>query len=119
MRAGNSGRASRSRVAKFPQYLLKDIPAAHRQWLSHQAAEFDVSVADVIRGLLCHRYKLKCPKESYRYNAEQDKQAASMVLRLQPRLNDRIDREAARRGWSKRRIILDTIEANYEKGEPQ
>lgn len=107
------------RVANWPQYLLKDIPAAHRQWLSHQAAQFDVSVADVIRGLLCNRYKLRCPKESYRYNAEQDKQSASMVLRLQPRLSTLLDREAARRGWSKRRIILDTIEANYKKGEAQ
>lgn len=115
MRAGDSGRASRKRVADFPRYLLTDIPPEHRAWLSVQAADQDISVADIIRRHLCARYRLDCPPESYGYRAAFDKQTTTMVLRLQPRLAQRLERDVARTGRSKRSIILDTIKTSYER----
>jgi hypothetical protein len=40
-----------------------------------------------------------------------------MLLRLPPKLFRALDREAKKPGTTKRSIILETLEAHYEKGE--
>lgn len=111
-------RRKKKRVADWPAYLLKDIPAFEREQLSASAADQDVSVSDVVRGLLCARYKLNCPAASYGYNAAHDEGGTTILLRLQPKLAAALDREAARTRNPRRRIILNTIAAHYTKGEP-
>ena len=74
-------------------------------------------MSDVVRSLLCERYGLECPPESYRYEPDRDTGARTILLRLQPQLNARLEVEVARTGRSRRRIILETIEAHYKKGE--
>lgn len=103
-------------VRKWPTYLLANIPEASRRALSEEAASRDSSVADVVRSILCARLRLHCPSESSRYALEQDTGATSLLLRLQPKLARALDREAARTGYSKRRIILDFIEAHFNEG---
>lgn len=117
MRGGRSGRAGHDvdRVTDWPQYLLNGVPPEHRQWISEQAAELDMSVADVIRRVLCRRYRMRCPQVSIEYQPEKDRQATSVVLRLQPHLARALDREVARSGHAKRRIILDAIKNSYER----
>lgn len=108
----------RRRVTQWPTYLLKNVQVTRRRHLSKTAAAWDVSVADVVRSLLCGRYGLECPPESYGYDRSRDTKATTLVLRMQPELDKALEREVARTGHSKRRIILDTIEAHYKKGEP-
>ena len=114
MRAGSR----RKRITDWPTYLLKNVPESERRRLSQSAAAQNVSVSDVVRGLLCARYRLDCPRESYSYQAERDQGARTILLRLQPRLNSALELEVSRTGTSKRRIILDVIEAHYKEGEP-
>ena len=108
----------RKRIADWPTYLLKNIPESDRRRLSGSAADQNISVSDVVRGLLCARYRLDCPRESYRYEPDRDRGARTILLRLQPRLNSALELEVSRTGSSKRRIILDVIEAHYKEGEP-
>lgn len=119
-RAGNGPRRSRvgRRVARWPTYLLKNINESERRSLSSEAAAQNVSVSDVVRGLLCARYELVCPPESYRYEPDRDTGARTILLRLQPKLARALEREQRRTGHSRRRIILETIEAHYKEGEP-
>lgn len=108
----------RRRVADWPTYLLKNIPESERRSLSASAAAQNVSVSDIVRGLLCARYRMSCPAESYGYDADKDTGAATILLRLQPKLSAALEREQARTGHAKRRIILETVTSHYEKGEP-
>lgn len=103
---------SRRRVASWPTYLLKQIPPQERRLLSAEAAAQNVSVNDIIRFILCARYNLNCPRESYRYDPDRDQGATNLLLRLQPKLAKALDREAAG-GESKRAIILDAITTHY------
>lgn len=109
---------TRRRVSSYPTYLLKAVPDSDRRRLSGDASDQNVSVSDVVRRLLCGRYELDCPPESYRYDASRDTGAKTILLRLQPRLHKRLVRESARTGRSIRRIILETITSHYSKGEP-
>jgi uncharacterized protein (DUF1778 family) len=105
-------------VGKWPTYLLQGVPESERRWLSRAAAARNTSVADVVRSILCKRYRLVCPQQSTHYNAEKDTGSTTILLRLQPNLNAALKREAARKGRNRRRIILETIKSHYEKGEP-
>jgi len=97
------------RVARFPSYLLKDIPPDQRLRLSEQAAAQNISVSDIIRRLLCARYKLDCPPESYRYDPNRDGGNPTILLRLQPKLKAKLELEAGRTRRSKRDIMLEAI----------
>lgn len=105
---------SKTRVGTWPTYLLTNVPESDRRALSEEAAAQDSSVADVVRAILCARLRLDCPRESLRYAPEQDTGATTLLLRLQPKLARALDREVARTGYSKRRIILESIEGHYE-----
>jgi len=115
VRDGRNGRVGRrrlpkgKRVARWPSYLLKDIPESERRSLSTAAAAQNISVSDVIRRLLCARYKLDCPPESYRYDPGRDGGNPDILLRLQPKLKAKIELEAGRTRRSKRDIMLETI----------
>src|SRR3954467_8129250 len=105
-------------VSRWPSYLLKDIPVTRRRRLSKTAAAWDVSVADVVRSLLCARYALDCPPESYGYDRSRDTKATTIVLRLQPELVKKLAGEGRRGNGTKKKIILEAIETHYKKGEP-
>lgn len=115
---GGSGqrRARAGLVADWPQYLITNVPAELRGLLSEEASELTVSVSDVVRTILCRRYRMKCPPESYRYDAGRDTGAANMLLRMQPKLAVVLERQSKRTGVTKRQIILDAIEAHYTEG---
>ncbi len=99
-------------------YLLKDVPLSERRLLSSTAAARNISVADVVRSILCARYRLVCAQESTYYSAEKDTGSTTLLLRLHPNLDAKLKRERARTGRSQRRIILETIQSHYKKGEP-
>ena len=105
-------------VSRYPSYLLKAIPPDDRKRLSEDAAAQNISVTDIIRRLLCDRYKLHCPPESYGYQPGRDGGGSNILLRLQPNLALRLDKEAAQTGSSKRGIILEAIASHYQEGQP-
>lgn len=99
-------------------YLLTDISKSDRAALSDEAGSRNVSVADVVRAILCNRYRLRCPQESTHYNAERDTGSTTLLLRLHPNLDAKLKRERARTGRSQRRLILEAIQTHYKEGEP-
>ena len=114
MKGGRSGPVGRKysrhkRVSAWPSYLLKDIPESERRSLSALAAAQNISVSDVIRRLLCARYKLDCPPLSYQYDAGRDGGNPDILLRLQPKLKAKLELEAGRTRRSKRDIMLEAI----------
>lgn len=105
-------------VTEWPSYLLKGIPPTRRRWLSKCAATWDVSVADVVRSVLCDRLSLSCPPMSGGYDRTRDtKSSTTILIRMQPKLDKALEREVARTGHSKRRVILDAIDDRYKKGD--
>lgn len=81
------------------------------------AAAQNISVADVVRRLLCDRYELSCPPVSRRgYEVARDSGAANILLRLQPKLMRRLEREAAETGKTKRAIVLEAIAEKGDEG---
>jgi hypothetical protein len=99
-------------------YLLKDIPDFERKSLSWEASGRNISVADVVRAILCQKYRLRCPQLSTHYNAERDTGSTTLLLRLHPNLDAKLKRERARTGRSQRRLIIEAIQAHYKEGEP-
>jgi hypothetical protein len=108
----NSGR-----ITDWPQYLLVNVPEDIRQAISAERERDRLAVSDIVRSALCDRYRLHCPPEPYRYELGRDMGARNMLLRLPPKLWKALDREAKQPGKTKRSIILETLEAHYEKGE--
>lgn len=107
-------------VSTWPSYLLKRIPPELRRSISDDARALDVSVQDVIRGILCKRFSLRCPPESNRYDAERDSGTSTqLLLRLQPKLRRSIVRATDEAGQSMRELILETLEAHYKKGDAE
>lgn len=109
--------AKRRRVNDWPTYLLKNVPESERRLLSASASAQNISVSDVVRGLLCAHYRLDCPRESYRYEPDRDTGARTFLLRLQPRLARALELDSSRTGHARRRIILEILEAHYKEGE--
>ncbi len=109
---------ARRRVGDWPAYLLNGIPDAERQRLSEAAAAQNTSVSDVVRAILCKRYRLICAQQSTYYDAAKDSGSPTLLLRLQPSLHRALKREAERKRRSRRRIILETITSHYKEGEP-
>ncbi|SRR5260221_9146524 len=105
----------RRNVSAWPTYLLKGVPESERRHLTSSAAAQNISISDVVRRILCDHYRMVCPPESYGYDPARDDGALTILLRLQPRLARALDREKARTGRTKRRIILDTIEAHQKE----
>ncbi len=99
-------------------YLLKGIDEDDRLQLSFTARSRSTSIADVVRSILCDRYRLRCPQQSTHYDPERDKGSTTLLLRLHPNLDAKLKRERARTGRSQRRLILEAIQAHYKEGEP-
>lgn len=120
MKDGRNGnvvrkRKRRKRAVDFPTYLLKGIPEPERRSLSHQAAAQNTSVSDVVRKILCKRYRLVCPQQSTYYDAARDTGSTTLLLRLHPNLVVALERHAANTGQSRRQLILETITSHYLK----
>ncbi len=99
-------------VARWPTYLLRNVPENLRSAVVLEAAEDDVSVADVIRAVLCERYKHHCPPASDHYNGAGGS-SPTILLRLQPRLHKRLLIEAKDTHTSVRAIIIRELEREY------
>lgn len=108
---------NRHRVRTWPSYLLTKIPAELVERLHADAAAADVSVTDVVRRLLCGRYRLECRDESYHYSPRGGTAAGNLLLRLQPKLTRALLREVRRSGRTRRDLILETIEDHYNGRE--
>ncbi len=95
-------------VNRWPTYLLERVPANLRSAIALEAAEDDVSIADVIRAVLCERYKYHCPPASDHYTGGGT--SPTILLRLQPRLHARLRIEAKDTHRSIRAIIISELE---------
>lgn len=117
MKGGRSGPASRERVTDWPTYLLTEIPADLRAAISADSANRELAVADVVREILCKRFRLHCPPDPSTYVPGRDTGAKTLLLRLPPKLTRWLSREANARRKAKRALILEILEAHYRKGE--
>ncbi len=105
----------RRAVTTWPQYLLKRIPPELRTQITEDALAQDVSTSDVIRAILCRRYRLNCPPESWHYSRLDTGRSVAILLRLQPKLQKRLARESDETGRAMRTIIMDALTAHYGK----
>ncbi len=103
-------------VAKWPSYLLRQIPADTRAAMSVRAEQDDVSLADVVRLALCARYRADCDPASFGYQPALDTNNDILLIRIQPAVWKALKREAgmsrttpARYGLTKQ-IILEAID---------
>ncbi len=108
-------------VAKWPSYLLRQIPPKTRAALSARAQADDVSLADVVRQALCARYITDCDPASFGYQPDLDTNGDILLIRVQPDVWKKLKREAgasrttpARYGATKA-LILEAID-NYLEG---
>lgn len=100
-------------------YLLTGLPESERRFLTASAAARNISIADVVRSILCARYRLVCPQVSTHYNAAKDSgTTTTLLLRLHPNLDAKLKRERTRTGRSQRRLIIEAITSHYKEGEP-
>ncbi len=99
-------------VARWPTYLLRNVPKNLRSAVVAEAVVNDESVADVIRSILCHRYKYHCPPASDHYN-NNGGTSPTILLRLQPRLHKRLRIEAKDTHTTVRAIIIRELEREY------
>jgi hypothetical protein len=104
-------------VSSWPTYLLTGLSKSERRSLSASAAAQNISVADVLRRILCERYELHCPKASRGYDTASDKGSLNLLLRLPTKVWKRLDKESTETGETKRAIILEAMRVHYEKGE--
>ncbi len=107
-------------VAKWPSYLLRQIPADTRAAMSARAETDDVSLADVVRLALCARYVTDCDPASFGYQPNLDTAGDVLLVRIQPAVWKSLKREAgmsrttpARYGLTKQ-IILSAIDDYLE-----
>lgn len=117
MKGGRSGRASRERVTDWPAYLLTEIPAELRAAISADSARRELAVADVVREILCRRFRLHCPPDPSTYTPGRDKGARTLLLRMPPKLTNWLGRDSRAKRQSIRTTILEILEAHYKKGE--
>ena len=101
-------------VKNWPSYLLRGVPPRSRALLSARAEDEDMSVADVIRGILCRHYRLDCPTVSSRYEPARDHGGGTLTLRLQPELWMLLKKDTRGRYGEMRRLILTILEDTLE-----
>ncbi len=95
--------------------MITRIPDPVRSELSREAEARNVSVQDVIRSVLCDRYRLNCPQASYGYEPARDTGVSDTIhLRMQKKLKHALERDAAKTNRPLRTVIIDTLEAHYE-----
>ncbi len=107
-------------VTDWPAYLLRGIPYDTRLSLSEQAHADNVSLADVVRAALCHRYRMECDNASFKYQPALDTGGDIILIRFQPAVWRALKKEAgetrttpARYGHTKK-IILEAIDDYLE-----
>lgn len=102
-------------VTDWPAYLLGGVPPQQRALLSAMAEHEDVSVSDVVRGILCRHYGLDCEPVSFKYDGDRDRQGERLLLRLQPELWRKMKKDTKGRYGAFRALIQqildDTLEA--------
>jgi hypothetical protein len=81
-------------VATWPSYLLRGVPQQTRLHMSDRALRDNVSLADVVRQALCHRYRMECDDASYRYQPALDTQGDVLLVRIQPEVWRQLKKEA-------------------------
>lgn len=98
---------------EWHRYLLKRIPPELRDSLQASAQDADLSVADVIRDILCQHYRQDCPPISRAYPGTLKPGTDQMLLRLQPELWRAIrdDQKISERPF--RSLIIEALEKRY------
>lgn len=102
-------------VTDWPAYLLNGVPPRQRALLSQMAQEQDVSVSDVVRGILCKHYGFDCDPVSFKYDADRDQQGDRLLLRLQPELIRAMRKETAGRYGAFRALIQQILDDTLEE----
>lgn len=97
-------------VTDWPAYLLRGVPADTRAALSEQAEADDISLADVIRQALCHRYRMDCDHASFGYQPTLDSGGDVILIRLQPEVWKLVKKETRGKYGQTKALILESID---------
>lgn len=101
-------------VSDWPSYIIRGIPADTRALLSHRSEQGDVSLADVVRLALCHRYQLDCDPASFRYQAHLDSGNDTILVRIQPEVWAAMKKETRGRYGETKKLILESLNTYLE-----
>lgn len=106
---------SHSRVTSWPTYLLTGVPEKTRSRLAEDAQNWNISVAEEIRTILCAHYQLKCGPVVYRVTISTNLGTGEVafLLRLQPKLMRALRDASAETGQPVRTLILDALQEHY------
>src|SRR5512145_2816786 len=99
--------------SEWHRYLLKGVRPELRDSLSATARDRDLSVADVMRELLCQHYQLDCPPISRAYPGTLKPGTSTMILRLQPELWRAIQNHQKISERPYRELIIEALEKRY------
>ena len=98
----------------WPTYFLKRVPDQLKDNLNTDAETRDVSVADVIRMILCAHYRLDCPPRSTMFHGGIRPHTQNTILRLQPGLWRALKDDQKISGRDLRDLIITTLEKHYD-----
>ena len=110
-------------VRRWPTYLLNGIPPEVRQAIEEDALAEEISLAEVMRQILCAHYELSCePVETFSKPPPPNQGTATMVLRVHPDLFSAIKQDAGKAGTSygtayggMRKRIIEILSEHYER----
>lgn len=110
-------------VRSWPTYLLNGIPPEVRAAIEEDALEAEISLAEVMRQILCAHYDLQCePVETFSKPPPPNQGTATMVLRVHPDLFSAIKKDAGQAGTSygtayggMRKRIIEILSQHYER----
>ena len=88
-------------VRSWPTYLLNGIPPEVRAAIEEDAELDGVSLAEVMRGILCAHYGLNCETvDTFSKPPKPNRGTTTMVLRVHPELFAAIKEDAGQAGSS-------------------
>jgi len=110
-------------VRNWPVYNLHrqgGMPAHIREQIEQESEAENMSMAEVVRRILCAHWQLECePVEQVNYpRPEKRKGTQMMIVRVQPELFSAIKDESIRDEVTMKALIIGALEAHYNGGTP-
>ena len=105
-----------SSPADWPTYLLWQLPLDLRKALVDESEARSLSLADVLREILCDEMGLDCEHpRRHRLPVQRTTPNGNLFLRLQPELLEALRETAVERETSVRALVLGILTAHYQE----
>lgn len=100
-------------VRKWPTLSNLILSEELRGALKEEREESGLSMAELMRQVLCAHYKLRC-EDIDSFGGKQPGEG-EFTLRVSPELFHALQRDKKKRGAAMRRLVLEILEAHYTK----